>query len=256
MNGSLLGGGSLRIGSVWGIAVKLHVVFLLWIGFRVLTAIDKRAEVIFQLVLFGSVFLHELGHCVGARYVKGEALEIILWPLGGLSRMDTPNTAKAEFLSTAAGPAVNLVLALVAWAGLLALTGGSPEQTSRWINPFAQPAGEATLLHVALRWVSTVNLALFLFNVLPSYPMDGGRLFRSMLWPLVGWRTATLVATVLAMGFGALFVVVGLQVFGDLFLTIIGALILVTSYHEFQRARAFKPLPRAWDDKMPWERDP
>src|SRR5690606_14348702 len=124
---------------------------------------DVRAEVIFQLVLFGSVFLHELGHCVGARYVEGEALEIILWPLGGLSRMRTPNTAKAEFLSTAAGPAVNFALALVAFFGLLALTGGSLERTWSWMNPLARVGGEATLLHVALQLTAWVNLALFLF---------------------------------------------------------------------------------------------
>jgi Zn-dependent protease len=191
-----LGGGSIRIGNLWGVEVKLHVILILWVGFRLLGAGAELQQILIEeIVLVGSVFLHELGHCAGARVVGGQATEILLWPLGGLTRMRTPNTAKAEFVSTAAGPLVNLLL--FGLSVVIALVGslGVDELSSS-----AAPSGWI------LWYLGVINLLLFLFNVLPAYPMDGGRIFRSILWPIFGWRTATLIATGTAILFGLAFV--------------------------------------------------
>src|SRR5207302_3137679 len=83
-------------------------------------------------LLFVAVLLHEFGHCFGARLVDGDAHEILLWPLGGLAAIDVPHTPRAHFLSTAAGPFVNLVLCLGAGAGLAAL-GVRPPFSPLWL---------------------------------------------------------------------------------------------------------------------------
>jgi Zn-dependent protease len=87
-------------------------------------------------LLFVSVLLHELGHVIGARRVDGDAMEVLLWPLGGLAYVDVPQTARANFIATAAGPAVNLVICLV--AGLLLTLATTPHLRPP-LNPFWYP---------------------------------------------------------------------------------------------------------------------
>src|SRR5207248_2419203 len=87
---------------------------------------------IFMLILFVSVLLHEFGHCFAARSVGGDAQEVLLWPLGGLANVDVPARPLAHFLTAAAGPAVNIVLAVL--AGLLLLVLGDPAFQPVW-NP-------------------------------------------------------------------------------------------------------------------------
>ncbi len=244
-------GGSFRIGRVWGVEVKLHFLFVLLAAFFLLTAHDTAAAALSMGVLFGSVFLHELGHCFGARAVGGEAHEIVLWPLGGFTRMRIPRTAKGEFVSTAAGPAVNFGLFGLGVIGIVAIGTSLPlEQTLE----LALGARGAELHEVFLYQVAGINLILFLFNVIPAYPMDGGRLLRSMLWPVLGWRTATLIASATAVVFGVGFGLLGI-LGRDLFFVLIAAFVVMLSVKEFQRAYAFRPLPPVPDDDlMPYER--
>src|SRR4029077_17752061 len=77
-------------------------------------------------LLFLSVLAHEFGHCFGARYVNGDAREILMWPLGGLASVDVPHTPRANFITTVCGPAVNLVLCLLALLGLFLLGSFQP----------------------------------------------------------------------------------------------------------------------------------
>ena len=244
MNGQTIPG-SLKVGRVAGIDVKIHVTFILYIVFVLATSKSIQIDLIILTLLFGSVLLHEFGHCLGAWLVKGSADEIILWPLGGLALLRYPNNAKSELVSTAAGPAVNLVLWGLAW--LLVYTGA--------VQPVvgAEAAGPVSWWVFYLGWI---NLVLFVFNVIPAYPMDGGRLLRSMLWPLLQWKRATLTATVTGMLCGAAFVVAAFAYFKNPILGLIGALVTYESYREFKRARAFVPSPEQWhgDDRMPHER--
>ena len=104
---------SVPLGRISGIAVKVHILFLVVaIGLILRVGLQKGApngvwlETTFVVgLLFVCVLLHELGHCVAARLVDGEAHEILLWPLGGLALVDVPHTPRANFIAAAAGPA-------------------------------------------------------------------------------------------------------------------------------------------------------
>jgi Zn-dependent protease len=255
-------GSSFRVGRIQGIDVKVHVLFIIWIAFGLLNASDRAVVLLGDIVLFGSVLLHELGHCRGARMVGGDAHEIVLWPLGGLSMIRTPSTARAELISTGAGPLVNLMLALVG-LGLVAADGGA-----RPLLGLLRDGDVGLNLHVLQRlwWpemtalgrialmLAAWNFFLLLFNIIPAYPMDGGRLLRSLLWPFLGWRRATIGATVTALVFGGLFVAVGAVgwppsahgVGSDPFLILIGVMVLLASWQELQRAR----LSGGWQDRL------
>src|SRR5215813_13229843 len=101
---------------IFGITVRLHVLFpIVAIGLILRAACQKDVipgtwtdVAMLMVLLFVSVLLHEFGHCFGARLVDGDANEILMWPLGGLAAIEVPNTPRANFLATAAGPAVNL----------------------------------------------------------------------------------------------------------------------------------------------------
>lgn len=237
--------GSIPVGRVRGIAIKVHVLFLVWIAFELIAA-PGVWTLVGLAILFGSVFLHELGHCWGARRVGGDAQQVVMWPLGGLATLQLPQTWKAELVSTAAGPAVNLLLLIPAAALIGAGVAHAPASLYpldvRGLDPFSR----------VVVLVGAINLGLFLFNVLPAYPMDGGRLLRSGLWPLLRWRRATIVAAATAVVFGLAFVGLGIAS-SAVGLALIGVLVTVYSGIELRRAWRFTESPE-WDDLMPHER--
>ena len=163
--------GSLKIGNVFGIPVRLHWTFLLLV--YVLAAFLRMPLVdtlILLVSLFGSVFLHELGHCLVARHFGIRILDISFWPLGGMARMsDMPEDPRIEGLVAIAGPAVNFVLAILS-AATMALLGGGFD-----------PLGRLMLL----------NLLMGTFNLVPAFPMDGGRILRAWFARTTDWVTAT-----------------------------------------------------------------
>jgi Zn-dependent protease len=160
-------------------------------------------------LLFFSVLLHEFGHCFAARMLHGDANEVLLWPLGGLAFVEVPHTPRAHFLTAAAGPAVNLALCVVTglalyliepslqppWNLLEAPSRSGPAEFPAWTwggAPLTLSVYSYQALLVRFFWVNYVG---FLFNiVLLGFPMDGGRMFQSILWKYVGYRQATLVA--------------------------------------------------------------
>jgi stage IV sporulation protein FB len=163
-------------------------------------------------LLFLSVLAHEFGHAFGARFVGGDCQEIMMWPLGGLASVDVPHTARAHFITTAAGPAVNLFFCIVSTL-LLLIVSTTPLQPQWWWpwDPFIGRGFDQTVelwswsgaaVNVSpyspanlLCWFFRVNYILFLFNMLlVGFPMDAGRLLQCVLWPRVGYRQATLVA--------------------------------------------------------------
>ncbi len=192
-------GGSLRIGSLFGINIRVHILFLLWIAFRLLTARDNVAtEALFLGLLFGIVLLHEFGHCLGARAVGGYAENILMWPLGGLAYAHAPMRPWPQFVTVACGPLVNVTLCVLSAAAILIASGG---RILPGINPLSPGLimlgdGPASVPY----WISHafvfyhVNLWLLAFNLLPIYPLDGGQLFHAIIWPAVGLRRATIIA--------------------------------------------------------------
>jgi len=190
-------GWSLRLGSVMGIPVRIHFTFLLlliWFGANSRRqGHDVALSVIFLLLVFGCVVLHELGHAAMARRFGVRTREIVLYPIGGVARLENIPHGRAELWIALAGPAVNLVLAL----GLAVLAAA------------AAGAGSGTgLLRVPadlLLWLPWINLTLCLFNLLPAFPMDGGRVLRAVLSFSMPPERATQIAATVGQAASVLF---------------------------------------------------
>ncbi len=190
---------SVPLGRIFGITLRVHVLFpVVALGLILHLGLEKDAVAGNWLImaglqglLFVSVLLHEFGHCFGARYADGDAQEILLWPLGGLAFPDVPHTARANAITTAAGPAVNLLLCLASGLALSYLA--IPLPFNPWWNPYHDPALQG--LAAGQVWLARffwINWILFLLNLIPGLPLDGGRLFQCALWPRFGYRQAML----------------------------------------------------------------
>ena len=195
--------GSFKIGRLFGITIRIHILFVLWIAFQLIRsedAEDFKFQLIFLGMLFGTVLVHEFGHCFGARAVEGDAENILLWPLGGLAYAHAPMTPWAQFVTVISGPLVNVGFCLACAAFLIFRTGVWNVVS---INPLdIENVVNWTILAITRQpyWVRlvgvfyTVNLFLLAFNLLPIYPCDGGQLFQCLLWPFIGLHQAMLIA--------------------------------------------------------------
>ncbi|MFO0973035.1 MAG: site-2 protease family protein [Phycisphaerae bacterium] len=205
---------SLRLGRVFRIDVRVHFIFLLYIFVELLkNAGPGMVGLGFYAkwlgLLFGIVLLHEFGHCFAARAVGGEADEILMWPLGGLAYVRPPRTAWAHFFTAAGGPLVNVVFCLIT-APLLVAGAGTIRAVP--FIPFGSDAAwrlaSATVWQQWTLILFVINYGLILFNLLPMFPLDGGRLLQAALWPRLGFvrsmRFATSAGMVGAIGLGML----------------------------------------------------
>lgn len=199
---------SIPITRIAGITVRIHLLFVLYILGEVLFYLKNAPQYALEMflllmMLFFIVLLHELGHCFAARSVGGSAEKILLWPLGGLAYVDHPHHPWASFITTAGGPAVNLLLFFVAGIVLL-IMGFWPPFNPAWsvfTGDMRIIGGEGISVE-RLPWYSNwlarffyLNWFLFWFNVLcVGFPLDGGRLLQSALWPRFGYYLATKIA--------------------------------------------------------------
>jgi stage IV sporulation protein FB len=193
---------SFPIGIVKGTEIRLHltfVLFLLWIGVSHYAQGGWDAAVggvAFMALLFLCVLLHEFGHVFAARRYGVQTPDITLLPIGGVARLERiPEEPRQELVVALAGPAVNLVIALL----LALMLGGVPAPEA------ATPQDAGAGLLGRLFWV---NLFLVLFNLIPAFPMDGGRVLRALLAWRMGFARATGIAAqvgqFLAIGLGLL----------------------------------------------------
>jgi Zn-dependent protease len=181
---------SWRLGRIAGIDVYVHATFLLLLGWEALRhyrAHGDPAEVIgglfFILVLFGIVALHELGHAMAARRYGIGTRDITLLPIGGVARLvRVPRDATQELVVALAGPAVNVVFAAVIY--LVLALGRGP-------LPFGEALDVGGGFLDRLFWM---NVSLAVFNLLPAFPMDGGRVLRAVLAMRLDYARATQVA--------------------------------------------------------------
>jgi Zn-dependent protease len=197
------------IGRFSGIAVRVSLLYVVWMALQVGTAASQGGALGFgqQLFMVGALFvlvlLHEFGHCVAARRVGGDATDILMWPLGGLASCSLPHTWWAHFVTTAGGPLVNAALVPVLGGVLLVLgqpTGAlvfSPlNVSSGWLALDYGAAGVPVWALQAAFWAYVANWALLLFNVLvPMFPMDGGRLLQAIMWRGMGFRRSMDITT-------------------------------------------------------------
>ena len=197
---------SVNIGSIAGTAIKIHITFLMflvWIfvaGWASGAAEAAMASLIFMVLLFACVLAHEFGHIFTARAFGVATPDVILLPIGGVARLERiPEKPSEEFLIAVAGPLVNVVIALVLMVGMRA-----------HLDAQSLAAVESTSVSLVDR-LAEVNLFLALFNLIPAFPMDGGRVLRALLATRLGHVRATEVAASIgqlcafALGFLGLF---------------------------------------------------
>ncbi|MDX6580856.1 MAG: hypothetical protein QOI10_40 [Solirubrobacterales bacterium] len=172
------------------------------------------------LAFFGSILLHELGHAAVANRLGIPITEITLWLFGGVARMskdsDSPGT---EFKIAAAGPAVTLVLAALCIGLGIAVAGAGDFWNAMLVDPSADTSG----LLAMVAWLASINILVLVFNLIPAFPLDGGRIARAVAWRLTGDRNrATRFAANLGRGFSYLLIGFGLLLViqgGDLVIT-------------------------------------
>jgi Zn-dependent protease len=222
--------GTIRLFRIAGITVFLHWSWFLLAVFD--TQLKGRYSsltwyILEYVVLIAIVTLHEFGHALACRQVGGRADTIILWPLGGVAYVDPPARPGANLWSIAAGPLVNLALMPVLGLAFLALRTRS---TTPSLN-----------LTVFVNSLNAINIGLFLFNVLPIYPLDGGKILRSLLWYIVG-RARSLLASVIVGFIGV--VGLGLIAFSiqSGWLGIITAFAAMQCFNGYKLAQALKRL--------------
>ncbi len=202
----------IRLGRVGGIAVDIHPTFALvlgwaawqgWVHYRSLAGAGY--SVLSIGLLFTCVLLHELGHALQARAVNLPVRNLILLPIGGLVQLESnPSLPWHEVMVALTGPMVNLVLALVFGLFAYLLQPFSPRGWGDYVLFRATPGFHSLLLY--LLWA---NLLLFFFNMLPAFPMDGGRVVRGALAVLTDYETATRVMAWLGGIVAALLVFLG-----------------------------------------------
>jgi Zn-dependent protease/CBS domain-containing protein len=218
---------SIRIGTIAGTAVRIHVTFLLfliWIGALQWSTGGANAAVtgiLFIVLLFLCVLLHEFGHIFMARRFGVRTPDVTLFPIGGLANLERiPEKPREELLVALAGPAVNVVIAAIL---LLAL--------STSLDPSALAPLEDTHANLVAR-LATANIILVVFNLIPAFPMDGGRVLRALLAMRLGFARATQIAATIGQGFAFVLGFIGL--FGNPLLIFIAIFVYLAASAEAQ----------------------
>jgi Zn-dependent protease/predicted transcriptional regulator len=192
---------SLRLGKISDIKVEIHWTFLILIVWVILSGLKTEStpqqlmwSVLYVLAIFVCVILHEFGHALAAKKFNIKTTSITLLPIGGLAQMESiPEKPKEELIIAFAGPAVNILIAAI----LYPITGLSTE-TLKEVSTTLGPDNFSIAL-------MSVNVWLAIFNLIPAFPMDGGRVFRALLSFRMGHVAATRIAAsvgqLLAIGF-------------------------------------------------------
>jgi Zn-dependent protease/CBS domain-containing protein len=156
---------------LFGVPVRFHFTFVLLLIYLIVMELGSRqtsfGQFAFIAALFACVLLHELGHALASKRFGIRTLEIVMFPIGGVARLERAPKPSEEFWIASAGPLVNLII----FASLFAYLGGALPRFDTW-----SPKESDWLARIAV-----LNLGLALFNLIPAFPMDGGRILRSVL---------------------------------------------------------------------------
>src|SRR3712207_6585047 len=217
-------GGSIKVGRAFGIDVKVHWTFLLLLAFFGFTAYQNSGSLGSALVtvgvivaLFVCVLLHEYGHSLAAQRLGIEIADITILPIGGLARLKSlPERPWDEVKIANAGPLVNVVLAPLFFGTALLLGGGltMPPNILEGVQSAAQ----------VFVYLGFINVALVVFNLIPAFPMDGGRVLRGLLATRLGPVRATDISSAVGQFFAAAFFLIGL-LSGNLLLALVAVFI-------------------------------
>lgn len=236
--------GSVPLFRVFGINVRAHASLVITIvlvlvfgwgpGFTVLDRVQSST------VLFLIVLLHEFGHCFAARWVGGEADEILMHPLGGLALTRPPHRPLPQFITVAGGPLVNVAICLVCGLLLWSLFGWLPWNPFRF-QPvrFAGGSGWVTLWSYAY-WIYRISWMLLVFNLMPIFPLDGGQMLQAMLWPKFGYYRSMNFACITGMVGAVLGGMIALAT-GNLMLFVLAVMGFFTCFSLRQQLKAAGP---------------
>jgi len=222
--------GTIRLIKIAGIQVYLH-----WSWFLVaLYEIQNKGRyasitwgILEYLSLFAIVTLHEFGHALACRQVGGRAEQIVLWPLGGVAYVHAPPRPGATLWSIVAGPLVNVALIPIFGVALL-----------------LSPADPSSDFRIFLSQLNLINIVLLVFNILPIYPLDGGKIMRSVLWYAVG-RARSLMFTVVVGFLGVAGLGLLALVMQSIWLGVLAAFAGMQCVNGYRQAQALSKLAKA-----------
>ncbi len=225
--------GSLRLFKLFGVQVYVH-----WSWFVALVILYQMSGLAGSLgwflagylSLFGIVLLHEFGHAMACRSVGGEARSIVLWPLGGIAFVKPPPRPGALLWSIAAGPLVNVVLVPVTFVIWIAAEG--------LLDPDIWPG-----LVTYIRVITTINLGLLIFNIMPVYPLDGGQMLHAILWFFMGRARSLHIAATIGVVLGAIVGVLALMA-GDWWMVMIAIFIGMQAWNGMKIAKVLAMYER------------
>ena len=222
---------SWKIGRFSGIDLKIHATFaiiIVWVIYNHIIAGDGLRttveSLIFVLTIFTCVILHEFGHALMAKKYGIKTLDIILLPIGGVARLERmPEDPKQELWVALAGPAVNVLIAFIIF--LILFLTSSPIPLIN-IEIFTGSF---------LAKLMALNIILVVFNMLPAFPMDGGRVLRALLALRMEYAKSTKIASKIGKAMAILFGIIGL--FSNPFLVFIAAFVWFGANHEEKMIR-------------------
>jgi Zn-dependent protease/CBS domain-containing protein len=237
---------SFKILTVAGIGIYLHVTFLMLIAYLAFGAFaEGGAEAALMVValvlsLFACVVLHELGHALTARRFGVGTRDITLLPIGGVARLERiPREPIQELLIAVAGPLVNVVIAIVL-SGLMLALGLSPFEGPLSLE--AQEENDLVTITAGagpyLKTLLAVNVFMVLFNLVPAFPMDGGRILRSLLAMRLSHHRATRIAAAAGQLFAIAFGIIGM-LNGHFILILIAVFVFLGAAGEASAARMY-----------------
>jgi Zn-dependent protease len=218
-----------KLGELAGIDVYVHWSFWLLPAWILMSAggglSAALSSVIFVFAVFGCVVLHELGHALAARQFGIGTRDITLYPIGGVASLERlPKNPVKELVIALAGPAVNVAIAGAIFLGAILIGAG-------YHTSLLSLAGGSFLVN--LMWV---NVALVVFNLLPAFPMDGGRVFRAFLAMQLPYAKATAIAARVGQGIAVLLGLIGL--FSSSTLVLVAAFVFLAAQAELAMVRS------------------
>ena len=234
---------SFRIGKIFGIEFRVHVTFLLLLAFIYLAGLDAGGPkvawvgVLFISSIFACVVIHEIGHSLIARRFGTEAKSITLLPIGGVATMEEmPEKPSQEIAMALVGPLINLAI-----AGVVYLAAGGRVGLTWPVNLFVKSGSEF------LSGFITLNIVLAGFNLLPGFPMDGGRVLRGLLALKLDYVTATSIAVFIGQAFSMFFIFFG--IFANIWLVFIGIFLYMGAGGEKRHVMLRTVLQGVWAEE-------
>ena len=227
---------SFKIGSVWGIPIELHITFILLIAAVFILFYPQYYSFILIIFLFVFVVFHELAHSVVARHYGIKVRKIVLYPIGGVSEIEEiPENPSIEWRMAIAGPLTSLLIGAVLLAADQFITLEMPVAT---VGSSLATAGNLLLD------LSILNFLLGAFNLIPAFPMDGGRVFRALLAERMKFSDATKYAVYLGRLFGIAMVIVGFLFPSYFLLIVVGVFVYIGASEEAEQTIVSTTLAR------------